>query len=726
MIPTVAMALGRLRRSVHSIPERGPLAQAVRDAGRFDRRGVSASGGLLAAIPVVVVLALGRIAWSAVAGVTMGAGAMLIGIAWRLRGGRPRLAVLATDAVVMAMATFVGSVTGSVSWLHLAVLFVWALLAGLLVVLGPRGGVIGTQSVVAFVVFGRFSQPAPAAAGLGALVLAGACAQVAFQSIVRWPPPLRFQRTATAAAYRALASLAAAGADTSTLPAATALDEAQDTLASPALFGDPALMTLRSLVGEGHRVRVELSALQALTAPQRPEHILALTARVLELIAAAIEGGRGAAEELRAKIDELTTAVDEFAAAQRGPGLLLARRLAALAGQLRAAAALASAAGESGSLRDRRPQRPANRLRERLAEDAAQLRANASLQSPAGRHAVRLAVVVVVAEVIARHLPLQRSYWMVLSAATTLRPEFGATFTRGAERLLGTTVGVILAGAIAVALHPGGVLTIALVGLLAWAGYATFPASFAAGFTFVVALVVFLLNVISPDTLATAWARLLDTVVGGALGLLAYAVWPTWSDRPARQALAELLAAGRAYLAAILTSMARGGRADGSEMRQLSRRARLARTTAEATVARSLSEPATRRIDAEESQQALAAMRRLVQSAHVLRLDSQEDRPRPPMPALEPLATGLDSALKTVEASLRATRDRSPSATRLPDLRTGYATVQRSLANAGDRDGLLLELDEIVDAANGLAELVGFAPAGDARPPAERDLKSSR
>ena len=58
-------------------------------------------------------------------------------------------------------------------------------------------------------------------------------------------------------------------------------------------------------------------------------------------------------------------------------------------------------------------------------------------------------------------LPLQRSYWMVVAAATTLRPEFGATFTRGTERALGTCLGVGLAGAIAVALHPAGGVTIA-------------------------------------------------------------------------------------------------------------------------------------------------------------------------------------------------------------------------------------------------------------------------
>src|SRR5580693_5675786 len=129
------------------------LTTAVRDAARFDRRAVSVTGGLLAAIPVVCVLGGGIAAGQPVAGVTMGAGAMLVGIAWRVSGGRPPLALMATDAAVMAASTFVGCVTGSVSWLHLAVLALWSLMGGLLVGVGNRGGVVGTQAIIAVVVF---------------------------------------------------------------------------------------------------------------------------------------------------------------------------------------------------------------------------------------------------------------------------------------------------------------------------------------------------------------------------------------------------------------------------------------------------------------------------------------------------------------------------------------------------------------------------------------------
>jgi uncharacterized membrane protein YccC len=667
---------------------------------------------------VVAVLGGGIATGHPVPGVTMGAGAMLVGIAWRTVGGRPPLALMATDAALMATSTFVGCVTGSVSWLHLLVLCVWSLMGGLLVGVGNRGGVVGTQAIIAVVVFGRFSEPAPAALGLAGLVLAGGMAQVIFLSVIRWPSPLRGKRLAVSVAYRALSKLAGAPVGASTLFVAAALDDADAAVASPGLFGDPAIMTLRSLVNEGHRLRIQLSAIHALIA-QSPadrhpvvQRSLVLTTASLDLAARAIAGDSVAASELvepLAALSEIAADAEHHRAAVGDPiDLAMSRRLSSLAGQLRAVASLAPAAGTGGGLRSRRPRRRTNRPVERLRADLEQLRAAASRDSPAGRHALRLAVVVPAAELISRELPLSRGYWMVVAAATVLRPEFGATFTRGTERALGTGLGVAIAGAIAVGLHPAGGVTVLLVGLLAWAAYSIFPASFAGGFAFITALVVFLLNAISPDTLATASARLLDTLVGGVIGLAAYTLWPTWARGTARQSLADLVAASRAYVAEILATIAAGRQADEQQMRRLGRRARLARTNAESAVGRSLTEPETQRIDAHESQSALGALRRLISAAHVLRLDAQEGGEHPPRPALKTLAAGLDRQLELVQHSLAAGSPAPVGPQGQPDLRSAHGTFADTVDDDEASAGLVAELDEMVDAANGLAAVTGL------------------
>jgi uncharacterized membrane protein YccC len=694
--------------------EPGAVSVAVRAAARFDRSLVSFSAGLLAAIPVVTVLGIGIALGDPVPGVTMGAGAMLVGIAWRVTGGRPPLAVMGVDACIMALSTFVGSVTGSILWVHVLVLCLWSLAGGLLVGVGNRGGAVGTQAIIAVVVFGRFSEPGAQALGIAALVLTGGLAQVAFLSVIRWPLPLLAQRRATADAYRKLAEFAATRGEGSPLPPATALDDAADSLSSGALFGDAAMMTLRSLVSEGQRLRVQLFALGALRQRSQAtsvDAVLDVTAAALRATAGTIDGDAACEAQLPELASRLSQLADAEPATAASP--YVARRVRALAGQIRAISTLAPAAARGGGLRSRRPYGRTGQPVQRVAADMGQLRANISLESPVWRHALRLAVVVPLVTLLVRELPLARSYWVVVAAATALRPEFGATFTRGAERAAGTALGVALAGAIAVGLHPAGGVTVALVGVLAWLGYSLFPASFAAGFAFITALVVFLLNAVSPDTLSTASDRLLDTFIGGALGLLVYALWPTWSYGPAWQSVADLVAAQRAYADAVLSALRDGARAREQDMRPLARRARLARTQADATVARSQSEPATRRIDARQSHAALGALRRLIQAVHVLRLDVQDDRPRQPRPEIESVRSALVELLEQVEDRLRELPAESPQATALPDLRGPFEEARRAWGEDPETVALASELDEIVDAANGLAAVAGLGPDED-------------
>lgn len=668
------------------------------------------------------------------AAATMGAGAMLVGVAWRVSGGRPPVALLSVDALLMAISTFLGSATGSRPWLHLIVLFVWSLAAGLLVAVGRRGAVVGTQAVIGIVVFGRFSEPLPGALGLAGLVFAGGLAMTLFVAIVRWPSPLALQRRTVATAYRALAELALAPSDASTLPAAKRLDEARTALSSPALFGDPAIFALRGLIDEASRIRIELRAIHVLLAQglasdpaelTRARTLLQSCAEALGVMASAIEGDAQARQEIQAAVAQLPDSESALAIDETSDPAL-SRRLAALRGQLRAIARYAHAAGTRANVAARRPVLGSSHLLGGIQADLAQLRANATLQSPAGRHALRLAVVVLVTEVIAQHIPLQRSYWMVVAAAAALRPEFAATFTRGAERIIGTCLGVALAGLIVAGLHPSLGAVVAIIGALGWLAYSVFPASFAVGFAFLTALVVFLLDAVSTDTLAIASDRLLDALIGGAIGLLAYLLWPTWSDKPARQALADVVAAQRAYAEAVLRAIVTGTRADQQQLSPLARRARTAYTAAQETVARSLAEPSTRQIDREQSQGILGALRRIVSVIHVLRADAQEERRHEPLPALTTLAGELDQALELVEAAVPVEQPASPQpslALALPDLRDSYMRLMKD-TELGHSDPLLVrELDELVDAVNSLGALVAgtsvqlaLSGAGDDRP----------
>ena len=268
-----------------------------------------------------------------------------------------------------------------------------------------------------------------------------------------------------------------------------------------------------------------------------------------------------------------------------------------------------------------------------------------------------------VAELLAEHTPLPRGYWAVVAAATVLRPEFGATFTRGAERMAGTVLGVVLATFIVVGLDPGGWGIVLVVGLLATATYAVFPASFAAGTALLTGVIVFLLHAVAPDSSTIALDRGLDTLIGGSLGLAAHRTWPTWSGGSARRVMAELVEAQRDYVVAVLDCVVSGRTPDDEQLRPLARKARIAWSNADAVITLARKEPRERLGDpGRRAIAALGGLRRLVYAGHTVRLETASDTERSPHPAWMPFRSGLDRELSVIAAVLRASRSLAAAA----------------------------------------------------------------
>lgn len=690
------------------------VGRAFRQAAVVERGRVSVRAGAVAAIPVAGMLALGTAIGSPTAAVTMGVGAMLVGVAWRAGGGPavPPIGTMTAAAAALAIATLCGTLTGRWPWLHLATLALFCLVAGAATSLGRRGTVPGTQALIAFIVFGRFPQPlGPALTGAG-LVLAGGAAQIGLAWLVAVPLAWRRQRAGVADAYRRLSDLAGSILGSS-VPAATALDTADRLLAAPALFADQEMTTLATLVAEGRRIRLELIVLGAtvdqlrrtdpvLAAELEPElgEVLERVRDALALVAAAVAGGSGGPTGLEA----LAATVEDD---QTLPAPIDAR-VAALAGQVTAAASLAAEAaraGRSGWLYGR-PSRGAGRAARAVVSDLGRIWGAASLQHPAGRHALRLAIVVAGTELLVQRLALPRGYWAVVAAATVLRPSFGATFTRGAERVIGTCAGVVIATLIADAIDPGGWGIVAVVGLLAVCTYAVFAASFTAGVAGLTAVIVFLLHAVAPDSAAIALDRGIDTAIGGAIGLTAYALWPTWSGTSTGWLLADLVDAQREYLRAVLGGLVSGRRpaeSGQSDLRALARGARIAWTDAEAAVTLARSEPPHGHADATVAGTTLGALRRVVHGVHALRLQADTIPDPEPLPALSELAAGLDQSLGLVADQLREGGQRHR---KLPPLRQQYRKAVRD--DPAGLQGLHAPLDELIDATDTVADAIGL------------------
>ncbi len=140
---------------------------------------------------------------------------------------------------------------------------------------------------------------------------------------------------------------------------------------------------------------------------------------------------------------------------------------------------------------------------------------------------LRLMACIGVAGLLTEVLPLQRSYWVVLTVAIVLKPDFGSVFIRAVQRGIGTVVGAVL-GAVILVLVPYGLWLLLPFAVLA----ALLPFGRSRNFglqaTFLTPLVVLLIDLLAPGGWHLALDRLLDTLLGCAVVLLVgYAPWPT-------------------------------------------------------------------------------------------------------------------------------------------------------------------------------------------------------
>ncbi|MFI5068474.1 MAG: FUSC family protein, partial [Streptosporangiales bacterium] len=162
--------------------------------------------------------------------------------------------------------------------------------------------------------------------------------------------------------------------------------------------------------------------------------------------------------------------------------------------------------------------------------------------------ALRLMISMGVATLVSQEFALQRSYWVMLTVAIVLRPDFGSVFARALQRGIGTVVGAV-AGALIIAVVPGGPWLLlpcaVLAGLLPY-GQVRNWGLFS---TFLTPLVVILIDLLQRAGWVLALDRLIDTLLGCAIVLLVgYAPWPSsWHAHLPAQLAAVLDSVVRYY-----------------------------------------------------------------------------------------------------------------------------------------------------------------------------------
>ncbi|HWA67842.1 MAG TPA: FUSC family protein [Mycobacteriales bacterium] len=690
------------------------LRRAIAAALAIDSTGfaplVALRGAIGVAIPVSIGLATNHPAEGAIAAAgALPAGAAALGNR-QLAGHR----IIAATAVGMALSTFAGGLVAGHLVATLLVLAGWGFAAGLTVVLGRDATVVGIQAVIGVVVFGRFPGSVSSCALHAGWVLAGAGLQGVLAAVLRSPMRFAAERRILASVYDQLASIARDPDHTGTVAASqTAAASAMLDRRSP----DDDVALVRGIADEAERIRIEL---QSLATAKQVDELPAISAAVtswLQRLAGSIRDGSAAPGEPDGLDDAVRRLHDARVAApagRRGTAVRYAEaRVSALLGQLRAVDRMVDAlAGIRRIALPHRPNAPtqlALALPRQTATAAQRLRdAAVDTRSSAFRHAVRLAVLLPAAEALSHALPWQRGYWVTLTALLVLKPDYAATSQRGIARIAGTAIGVLAAGGFVVEVHPGTALLVTLIAVTSWAAYTCFAASYAIYTVLITALVVLLLSPIGGAELSTVADRGLDTLIGGAIALAGYLVWPTWEKRSLEASVDGVLAALATYADTVLSRYVDPDSADPAAAGHAAVAARRARMVAVESLERATGEPRRGGADVADAARRLAAARRIVISLHALRATVDDAAEHVSVPELAPLRDAMVEALKAVSRRQRA---------QVSELRSMQENLDADVA--GDLHGLharrlallAAQLDPLVDSIDTLAHVSGDASA---------------
>ncbi|WP_433502353.1 FUSC family protein [Pseudonocardia halophobica] len=173
------------------------------------------------------------------------------------------------------------------------------------------------------------------------------------------------------------------------------------------------------------------------------------------------------------------------------------------------------------------------------------LRAHLTPRSVYLQNAVRLALGLAVARVVAGVFDLQHGFWVLLATLSLMRTSASADRSVLVRAFAGTIVGAVLAAGVLLLVGDHRAVYVWLLPVVMIATFAAGPllglAAGQAGFTVLVAA---LFAQLAPPTWHLAEVRLVDVLVGGVIGaVIGAAVWPRGGGGEVRQVAADALRA---------------------------------------------------------------------------------------------------------------------------------------------------------------------------------------
>ncbi len=190
------------------------------------------------------------------------------------------------------------------------------------------------------------------------------------------------------------------------------------------------------------------------------------------------------------------------------------------------------------------------------------LKKGLTLESATFRHAVRMALIVLVCGVIVEILALNQGYWIMLTAVFVCQPNYSATQTRLKQRIIGT-LGGVLVGSLLPYFTPSleAKLMVVIASTTLFFFFRSHKYSYSTFFITIQALTSF--SIAGFDLSSALPLRMIDTVIGSVLAWAAVSyLWPDWHYLKLNRTGAQAVAGSAGYLRSILRQLQEGGSDD--------------------------------------------------------------------------------------------------------------------------------------------------------------------
>ncbi|MGF7232341.1 FUSC family membrane protein [Arachidicoccus sp.] len=176
-----------------------------------------------------------------------------------------------------------------------------------------------------------------------------------------------------------------------------------------------------------------------------------------------------------------------------------------------------------------------------------------SLKSGMFRHAIRVAVAIMIGAIIGHSFGVGHAYWIMMTTVIVLKPAYSLARKKNFDRISGTIVGAIISfGIIYFTKNDTWLFVFLCIGTLISCTFSRINYFiYVIGITVMVVVVYGFINKNTMDTVL--FQRLMNSLIGGFIGFLAsYFILPNWESKLANGFMLEMIAANKKYFEAIM------------------------------------------------------------------------------------------------------------------------------------------------------------------------------